>query len=593
MMTTPQVHRRVFRLLTITTLVALLLPGVSSCRKTKMASDASVQETAAVQTRPNIIVIMADDMGISDIGCYGSEIRTPHLDRLAGSGLRYTQFYNTARCCPTRASLLTGLYPHQAGVGHMMDNRGLPAYQGDLNRQCVTIAEVLGSAGYHTYMTGKWHVTPMRDLEAKHNWPRQRGFDRFFGTIHGAGSFYDPATLTRDNERIPPGEDFYYTDAISNEAVTYIQEHKDDQPFFMYVAYTAAHWPMHALPQDIAKYRGRYDLGWEALRRERHARMKALGIVDPAWQLADADPKVPDWDSESDQAWHAQCMEVYAAMIDNMDQGIGRIVNALERRGQLDNTLILYLQDNGACAEQFGFGRQPLTEAQRAERRPMDPNALQTSMVPAYTRDGKPLRVWRGVVPGPADTYLGYSSGWAHAGNTPFQWYKHWVHEGGIASPLIAHWPRGIEARGNWRHQPAHLIDIMATCVDVAEANYPAQYRDHAITPMEGISLAPSFANRLLQREALYWEHEGNRAVRMGQWKLVSRASTQARQWDKTDSLPLDQWELYDMENDRTETNNLAEAFPGRVQDMAARWQDWAERTGSVPKPKPKSRSNS
>lgn len=591
MITSPQAIRRVFWLGIKITLAAILLLGLASCRKTEMKTDPSVEEASATPTRPNIIVIMADDMGISDIGCYGSEISTPNLDKLAGNGLRYTQFYNTARCCPTRASLLTGLYPHQAGVGHMMENRGLPAYQGDLNQQCVTLAEVLGIAGYRTYMAGKWHVTPMRDLEAKHNWPRQRGFDRFFGTIHGAGSFYDPATLTRGNERMAPGEDFYYTDAISDEAVTYLREHNDDQPFFMYVAYTAAHWPMHALPQDIAKYRGRYSQGWEALRKERHTRMKGLGIIDPAWRLGDPDPKVPDWDSEPDQAWHAQCMEVYAAMIDNMDQGIGRIVSTLEHQGQLDNTLILYLQDNGACAEQFGFGRKPLTEAQRAERRPMDPNALQTSMVPQYTRDGKPLRVWRGVVPGPADTYLGYSSGWAHAGNTPFQWYKHWVHEGGIASPLIAHWPHGIEAQGKWRHQPAHLIDIMATCVDVAEANYPSQYRDQDITPMEGVSLAPSFANRLLQREALYWEHEGNRAVRMGQWKLVSRASTQARQWDKTDALPLDQWELYDMENDRTETNNLADAFPGRVQDMAARWQNWAVRTGSVPKPKPKPKS--
>jgi arylsulfatase len=591
MTTASLTHRWTFWRRLQTILLLWLLLTATACRKTEVEADAPPAQSAPAQTRPNIIVIMADDMGIADIGCYGSEIKTPNLDRLAARGLRYTQFYNTARCCPTRASLLTGLYPHQAGIGHMMENRGLPAYQGDLNRQCVTLAEVLGASGYRTYMAGKWHVTPIRNLDDKHNWPLQRGFDRFFGTIHGAGSFYDPATLARDNERIPPGEDFYYTDAISDEAVRYVREHPDDRPFFMYVAYTAAHWPMHALPRDIAKYRGRYDQGWEVLRRERHARMQALGVVETEWVLSEADPKVPDWDSQADQAWHARCMEVYAAMIDNMDQGIGRLVGELERRGQLDNTLMLYLQDNGACAEQFGFGRQPLTPAQLAERRPMDPNALQTLMVPKVTRDGKPLRVWQGVDPGPADTYLGYSAGWAHAGNTPFQWYKHWVHEGGIASPLIAHWPRGIPARGKWRHQPAHLIDIMATCVEVAEANYPAHYRGEAITALEGVSLVPSFENRLLQREAIYWEHEGNRAVRSGQWKLVSKAQVKPRHWDATDVLPLDQWELYDMENDRTETHNLAEAFPGRVQEMADLWQRWAERTGGVPKPKPKSRS--
>ncbi|MBN1846876.1 MAG: sulfatase-like hydrolase/transferase, partial [Sedimentisphaerales bacterium] len=305
--------------------------GVYNLKAT--AAPNSLAAMDAPGRRPNIILIMSDDMGYSDIGCYGSEIETPNLDALAANGLRFTQFYNTARCCPTRASLLTGLYPHQAGIGHMMEDRKLAGYRGDLNPNCLTIAEVLKLAGYRTYMTGKWHVTPCRrDQLSKHNWPCQRGFDRFFGTIHGAGSFYDPNTLTRDNEFIVPDEDFYYTDAISDNAVRFLQDHHNsdgDRPFFLYVAYTAAHWPLHALPKDIAKYRGKYDQGWDALRRQRLERMVELGLVDAKWRLSERDESVPAWQDARRKDWHARRMEVYAAMIDNMDQGIGRIVKTL------------------------------------------------------------------------------------------------------------------------------------------------------------------------------------------------------------------------------------------------------------------------
>ncbi len=524
--------------------------------------------------RPNIVLIMADDMGFSDIGCYGGEIQTPNLDRLARRGLRFTQFYNTARCCPTRASLMTGLYQHQAGIGHMMDDRGFPGYRGDLNRQCVTIAEVLKPAGYSTYMAGKWHVTPYtRPDSPKHNWPLQRGFDRFFGTIHGAGSFYDPNTLTLDNTLIPPGKDFYYTEAISDYACKFIEEHRGSNPFFMYVAYTAAHWPMHARAKDIKKYEGKYNKGWDALRRERHSRLKEMKLVDPQWPLTARDQRVPAWEDETMKDWQQRRMEVYAAMADNMDQGIGRIVRTLEKKGQADNTLIFFLQDNGGCAEEYGSsGPIRPDPSKQYELKPMKPNELQTRMQPTVTRDGRPVSVGKGVMPGPADTYIAYGRGWANASNTPFRLYKHWVHEGGISTPLIVHWPNRVKDFGRLRHQPGHLIDIMATCVDVAQASYPTEYKGHTIQPIEGRSLVAAFDNRRLDRpEGLYWEHEGNRAVRQGKWKLVMYHSKS--------------WELYDLEADRTEQNNLVTKEPQKAKELEALWETWAERCGVRPWP--------
>jgi len=502
--------------------------------------------------RPNIVLMMADDMGYSDIGCYGGEIRTPNLDGLADGGLRFTQFYNTARCCPTRASLMSGLYQHQAGVGHMMGDYGIDSYRGDLSNKCVTIAEVLKLAGYGTYMSGKWHVTRHRGPEGpKHNWPRQRGYDRFFGTIHGAGCFYDPCSLTRDNTQIPPGDDFYYTNAISDNAVEFIREHKADNPFFMYVAYTAPHWPMHALPQDIARYKGRYAGGWDALRAERHKRMIEMGIVDKKWELTPRDAGVEPWEQTEDKQWHQRRMEVYAAMVDCLDQGVGRIVSELKKTGNFENTLIFFLADNGGCAEEYGSdGAIKPDPSKDIPLKPMDKNALQPDMKPKVTRDGRPVRTGYGVMPGPADTYIAYGRPWANSSNTPFRLYKHWVHEGGISTPLIAHWPTHITARGELRRQPGHLIDIMATCVDVADAEYPSEYKGNKITPMEGKSLVPAFDNKPIQREAIYWEHEGNRAVRQGKWKLVSKHPGQ--------------WELYDIEADRTELTDLAQCIsPG------------------------------
>lgn len=519
----------------------------------------SVALSGAVPPRPNIVLIMADDLGFSDIGPYGSEIATPNLDALARGGLRFTQFYNTARCCPTRASLLTGLYPHQAGIGHMVSDYGRPGYRGDLNRTSVTIAEVLRSAGYRTAMTGKWHVTPV--TADSHNWPLQRGFEKFFGTIAGAGSFFNPASLTRDNTPIQPEKSgFYYTDEIGANAAAYIDEMTGrGKPLFLYVAYTAPHWPMHAPEATIEKYKTRYRAGWDALRAERFARQKRMGIIKTNWELSARPPEIPAWDDVPNKEWHIRRMAVYAAMIDHLDQSIGRIVSKLKEKKQLDNTLIFFLADNGGCAE----GMAPRRET------PANPT---TSARPETTLDGRAVKVGNdpAVMPGPADTYQSYGPEWAHASNTPFRLYKHYVHEGGISSPLIVHWPSAVKSRNSITAQPGHLIDIMATCVEVAGAEYPAEYKGEKITPLEGKSLLPVFYGKTRPaHEAIYWEHEGNQAIRMNRWKLVKRHPGK--------------WELYDVEADRTESNDLAASEPGRVTMMGAKWDAWAQRVGVLP----------
>jgi arylsulfatase len=333
-------------------------------------------------TKPNIVLILNDDMGYSDLGCYGGEVHTPNLDKLASGGLRFTQFYNTARCCPSRASMLTGLHPHQTGVGHMMSDDGLEGYRGDLNNRCVTIAEALKSAGYETYMSGKWHITRHIGPDGpKHSWPCQRGFDRFYGIITGAANYWKPNTLNRDNDAIAHDElleGYFITDAISDEAATFIRSHikeKPHQPFFTYVAYTAPHWPLHAHEEDMARYEGRFAAGWDQLREERLLRMRDMEILKETWALSDRDPTQPPWQDASHKAWNQRRMEVYAAQIDRMDQGIGRVVQALEETHQLENTLILFLSDNGGCAEEL---RGPARRAQNG------------AIITATTHDGRP-----------------------------------------------------------------------------------------------------------------------------------------------------------------------------------------------------------
>jgi arylsulfatase A-like enzyme len=537
---------------------------------------------AATTQRPNILIVLSDDVGFSDIGCYGGEIHTPNLDALARGGIRFTQFYNTARCCPTRASLLTGLHPHQAGVGHMMEDRGLTGYRGRLNRQCVTLAEALKPAGYRSYAVGKWHVTPghgPKVLAETNNWPLQRGFDRFYGTIHGAGSYFDPSSLVRDNRLITVDNDpgyhpatFYYTDAIAEHAVRFIRDHardRKDQPFLLYTAFTAAHWPLHAKESDIAKYKGRYDAGYEPIRAARRAKLRELGLLDDRWAPV---PPAESWDKVTDKAFESRCMEVYAAQIDSLDQGIGRIVAELKAHGQLDNTLILYLQDNGACAEGNGRGNKPTARANQPSLPPMPPDEQPFGSQPRQTRDGYPVRQGIGVLPGGPDTYIAYGRGWANVSSTPFREYKHWTHEGGIATPLIAHWPAGMAAnrKGQLEAQPGQLTDIMATCIDLAGATYPGTLGGETIQPMEGTSLRPAFRGEPLQRtRPLVWEHEGNRAVRDGRWKLVAK-----------ENQP---WELYDLDADRSESHDLAAQHPDRVQRMSADWDIWAARAHVLP----------
>jgi arylsulfatase len=527
-----------------------------------------MSEVDTASSAPNILIILNDDMGFSDIGCYGGEIETPNLDRLARGGLRYSQFYNTARCSPSRASLLTGLHPHQTGIGILTYDMGPEGYSGDLSRSCVTIAEVLKSRNYKSYLSGKWHVAKSL-TQPTDAWPLHRGFDAFFGTIIGAGSFYNPNTLTRGDQNVEHEAEqdpaFFYTDAISDRAAEYIRTHRRDYPgapFFEYVAYTAPHWPLHAHEKDIAKYKGRFDAGWDRLREERLARLVRSGIIHPAWQLTDRDPSQPPWTDAEHREWLLRCMEVYAAQVDRMDQGIGRILQALEDTGQLDDTLILFLSDNGACAEDIPEG---VTAKELVD---------ELMIAKATTRTGEPVRFGNdpSIMPGGEDTYQSYGTAWANLSNTPFRLYKHWVHEGGIATPLIVHWPRGIEEAGGLRHHPGQLPDIMATILDVTGAAYPQEYEGHRIPACEGESLVPSFVSDPGERGPLFWEHEGNAAVRVGNWKLVRNYPGP--------------WELYDLETDRTEMHDLAVQQPERVREMSALYAAWAKRCGVIAREK-------
>ena len=492
--------------------------------------------------RPNILVILVDDMGFSDIGCYGSEIPTPNLDRLAAGGLRFTQFYNTGRCCPTRASLLTGLYSHQTGVGAMVNDAGpaYPGYRGRLNDTCVTLAEALQPAGYFTAMSGKWHVGQAAGVA-----PWTRGFDRSLNAA--AGGFYQPGheraklflngeALAEDDPRL--GKNWYTTDLWTTYGLKFIDEARAAQkPFFLYLAHNAPHFPLQAPAEDIAKFRGRYKAGWDKLRAERYARQQALGLIDARFALSPRTDAIRAWDAltpaEQDRFDHL--MAVYAACVYHMDLAVGRLVDGLRERGVLDNTLILFMSDNGGNAESGPDGRDN-----------GDPTAATSA--------------W----------YCGES--WANLQNTPFRRYKHYNHEGGISSPLIAHWPAGIAARGEFRTQPGHVIDLMPTVVELGRATYPATFHGHPILPPEGRSLVPAFTNQPLAREALFWEHEGNAAVRVGDWKLVRQGRTSP-------------WELYDLTADRTELHNLAGTQPARASELAARWETWAQRAHVKPAP--------
>ena len=522
----------------------------------------------AAAPRPNVVLVLADDLGYSDLGCFGSEISTPNLDRMASQGIKMTQFYTTPRCCPSRASLLTGLYPQQAGVGDMMEDRGVPGYRGELNHQCLTIAEELRLADYHAAMVGKWHLNHIHFdgksqlnfesnepfWENKKGWPLQRGFEDYFGTIHGVSSYYEPFSLTDGNTPIlPPTTNFYYTDAITEHAVADIGKYANgDKPFFLYVAYTAPHWPLHAPEAEIAKYRERYLIGWDQVRTNRYHRQQQLGIIDKNWPLSPRDPRVSEWSKVRDKEWEANRMATFAAMVEHMDRGVGRILEAIDQQHITQNTLVLFLSDNGACAEV------------------VDPRWYD---IPSRTRSGQAIKVGNAnhtVFAGPVEVWQSYGVPWANVSDTPFLLYKHFTHEGGIATPFIARWPAGIRQPGTVSRQLGHVTDIMATLVDLAGTTHPATYQGNSIQPLEGQSLAPIFNGKTRSHpKPIFWEHEGNRAVRLDHWKLVARHNQP--------------WELYNTDADRTESNNLAPAMPERVKEMSALYDAWAQRCNVLP----------
>lgn len=513
--------------------------------------------------RPDIILIMVDDMGFSDLGYHGGEIDTPNIDALAKGGVRFSQFYNSGRCCPTRATLMTGLHPHQTGIGWMtqppgkLNGKGKPeAYQGYLNRECVTVAEVLKPAGYATSISGKWHL----GYNDRDRWPLQRGFENFYGAISGATRFFHPFEdrgITFGNEpvRVPESttdEAFYTTDAFTDYAIRFLKDEAEGEgrPSFLYLAYTAPHWPLHAFEDDIAKYRGKYRAGWDALRTARHQKQIELGLIDADWPISPRTPEIPDWESldEKKQDEMDLKMAIYAAMIDRVDQNIGRLVSFLKAQGTYDDTLIMFLSDNGACQEGGMLGRGEFYDIEKRN--------LETSN--------------------------SYGEAWANAGSTPFRLYKHFAHEGGTATPFFMHWPAGIEAREEWLTDPAQLIDIMPTILDVADADYPEKAHGNDIPSLDGISLRPAFTGDGLSREEpIFIEHENNASVRDGDWKLVGRGVAA----DK--GVAPDKWELYNMAEDRAETKNLAAANPVKLKELAGKWLAWAERVDVYPKVKP------
>jgi len=530
-----------------------------------------VAEEPKASRRPNIVFILADDMGFSDIGCYGSEIDTPNLDELARGGLRFTDFHNSPRCCPSRAALLTGLYSHQAGMGMMTSDYGrypYPAYAGDLSESCVTIAEALQAGGYTTLMAGKWHLTPL--TVGQHNYPLQRGFDRYYGIINGAASYFDPASLTDGNNPITVGKedkDYYLTDAIGDHCAQFIEEvAQKPNPFFLYAAFTAGHWPLMAPDQRIAKYKGRYAEGWDAMRRARHAKQISMGMVEAEWGITPRDLRVPAWELASFHDWEQRRMEVYAAQIEKLDENVGKIVGKLRQAGILEDTIICFMSDNGGNFEEMAR---------------IVPGHQRPAFMPVETKDG--LQVIPGndpsIMPGPATTYASYGIPWGNVSNTPFRLYKHYAHEGGISTPFFVHWPHGLKNKGI-THVIGHEIDVMPTCLELAGVAYPATSKAGTPPPpMEGKSLVAVFEGGQLPERSIYWEHEGNSAVREGRWKLVSR-------------FP-DAWELYDMRQDRTEMHDLADQHPDLVQKMAADYAKWAKRVGVQPWPMPETPAGS
>jgi arylsulfatase A-like enzyme len=511
-----------------------------------------------VQTsqRPNVILILADDMGFADLGIMGSEIATPNIDAMSRGGVLLSAMYNCARCCPTRAALLTGLYPHKAGIGHMGTNLGTSAYQGFLRNDAVTVAELLRLNGYRTLMAGKWHVGGDSWSMTDGSWrvggvdcpaPRQRGFDRFFGMTDGASHYFSPHCIMENDSRVEVSPtDFYFTDAITDKAVGMIEESvRDGEPFFLYLAHAAPHWPLHAHEEDIAKYDGAYARGWDGIRTARHEEMLARNILQHKWRISPRDDGAPAWEDVRFKDWEASRMSVYAAMIDRMDQSIGRLLQALRRLGHYDNTLIFFLSDNGGCAEFLA-------------------EDVVANIFPDTHNDGRKIAVGNrpNLRPGGPLTFMSYDLPWANASNAPFRLFKHWVHEGGISTPLIVQWPsRFVNPRV--AHAACHVVDIVPTILEATGSSYPTEFDGQSIQTPDGESLMSLLEGRdWIREQPIFWEHEGNCAVRVGNLKLVRRFSHP--------------WELYDMENDRTELNNIIGRDTLVANSLAQRYEQWA-----------------
>ena len=533
--------------------LGLLLLIIGSVFLFSSAKEKEELKSVKAAQRPNIILIMADDMGYSDISCFGSEIPTPNLDKLASKGVRFSQFYNGARCCPTRASLMTGLFPHQAGIGQMSEEPsdtafyhwGTQGYQGYLNRNCVTLAEVLGSAGYHTYMSGKWHL----GMHGEEKWPLQRGFEKYYGILAGATSYLKPQGgrgLWYMNTKLPaPQSNYYTTDAFTDSAIAFVDQQKDTNPFFLYLAFNAPHWPLQAKEEDIKKFEGKYLKGWDKIREERYARQLKSGIVTADTKLSTRDSAVRAWDklSPAEQKDVAHRMAVYAAQVSCIDDNVGKLISYLQKKGQLDNTLIVFLSDNGACPEPYKeLGGGKMEDINNAD----------------------------------SSSAISYGMGWANASNTPYRKWKRETEEGGISAPFIMYWPKGIDKKeeNTIVRTPSYLLDIMPTFAEVAKAKYPSEYKGNAIYPLSGRSLAPVFlGDTLSQPQYMFWEHEGNQAVRKGNWKAVK-------------SNKMNAWELFDLFTDRAEEHNLASRYPDVLNDLTTKWTEWSQKDFVFPKHK-------
>ncbi|MDR0712813.1 MAG: arylsulfatase [Bacteroidales bacterium] len=503
----------------------------------------NVDAQSTKDERPNIILIMVDDLGFSDIGAYGaSEIQTPHIDRLAQEGVRFRQFYNNAISAPTRASLITGQYQHKAGVGFFNVNLGLPAYQGFLNRESLTFAEVLRQAGYSTLMSGKWHVG-----DDKNQWPNQRGFDRFFGFIGGASSYYlpaapddDPVALVENNEPVTLAKGEYLTEVIADHALKFLDEQNGEQkPFFLYLAFNAPHWPLQARPDDIERYRGAYALGWDSLRNVRYRNSIEKGVTPPEQQIAARDASIPSWNRltcDEQQFWQRR-QEVFAAMIDRTDREIGRVLDKLKELKKDGNTLVVFISDNGAQGGDGLYG---------------------------YTR--------RTTGPvGTAGSYELQNSNWSQTGNSPLRNYKGKPYEGGISSPFIAWFPEKLKA-GSIVDGVGHIIDLAPTFYELAGAQYPENFGGTTVHPLAGKSLVPVLTgatDKVERNEPLFWERAGNKAVRSGKWKLVSL-------------YPQNRYELYDIENDRGENRDVAAQHPDVVERLKNEYAQWAKKNDVV-----------